>query len=407
MANRESTRKDVPYGPDNPHPLSQLRTELVWEGKYDEYGNRREVDIAGCAMPLQKIETIDEPRSRAEAEKDQKTLFELQKQSEKLGDFRNMLIWGDNKLTMASLLTHFKGRIDLIYIDPPFDVGADFSMEVSVGESREVIKKDQSVLELVAYRDMWGKGADSYLHMMFERLLIMRDLLSEKGFIYVHCDYRVQSMLRSILDEVFGKDNFLNEIVWRYEGPQAPSPIRFATKNDRILRYAKSADHCLPGEMYFYEKIPESEASYSQDESGKWFYTLPRGDYTDESIERLEKEGRIHRTRTGNVRIKYIVERTEGGFFLRRKKLADVWDDIPSLGHTANKEENTGFDTQKPEALIERIVLASTTPESVIADFFCGSGTTGAVAEKLGRRWIMSDLGRFAVHTSRKRLIEV
>jgi adenine-specific DNA-methyltransferase len=115
------------YGSDNPHPLSQLRTELVWEGKYDEYGNRREIDVAACVLPLQKIETIDEPRSRAEAERDDDSiLFELRKQAEKLGDFRNMLIWGDNKLVMASLLKTFQRAVDLIYIDTPFDVGADF-----------------------------------------------------------------------------------------------------------------------------------------------------------------------------------------------------------------------------------------------------------------------------------------
>src|SRR2546427_13140028 len=117
------------FGPQNPHPLSQLRTELVWEGKYDEYGRRREVDVAGAALPLQKIETIDEPRSRAEAECNQQALFSLNEQAQKLGDFRNLLIWGDNKLAMASLLQDFKGKVDLVYIDPPFDVGADFTMD--------------------------------------------------------------------------------------------------------------------------------------------------------------------------------------------------------------------------------------------------------------------------------------
>jgi hypothetical protein len=159
--------------------------------------------------------------------------------------------------------------------------------------------------------------------------------------------------------------------------------------------------------MYFEERIPDSEANYSKDEKGRWFYTLPKGDYTDESIARLKTEGRIHVTRTGNIRIKYFVEKSPDGYFLRRKKLADVWDDIPSLGLAANKDENMGYATQKPEALLERIIKASSNEGDVIADFFCGSGTTGAVAERLGRRWIMSDLGRFAIHTSRKRLIEL
>ena len=122
------------FGPDNPHPLSTMNTELIWEGKYDEFGNRREVDIAGDAMPMQKIETIDQPRSEAAAA-GQLEVFE--KKTSRLDDFRNMLIWGDNKLVMASLLKEFKGKIDLIYIDPPFDVGADFTMDVLIGEENE------------------------------------------------------------------------------------------------------------------------------------------------------------------------------------------------------------------------------------------------------------------------------
>src|SRR5713101_4145919 len=172
----------VRFGPANPHPLSQLKTELVWDGKYDEYGNRRVVDIAGSAMPMQKIETIDEPRSRAAAE-GQLELFEktrarirgeasqhAKKPNGPNGDFRNRLIWGDNKLVMASMLAEFKGKIDLIYIDPPFDVGADFAMDVPIGDEKEMVGKDQSTLEMVAYRDMWGKGTDSYLHFLWERL---------------------------------------------------------------------------------------------------------------------------------------------------------------------------------------------------------------------------------------------
>ncbi len=157
------------YGPDNPHLLSTRKTELIWEGKYDEYGNRREVDIAGCAIPMQKIETIDEPASRLKP----LGLFDSEKAHK--DDFRNMLIWGDNKLVMASLLKDFKGKIDLICTDPPVDVGADFTMNIPIGDEKENLYKDQSTLEIVAYRDMWGKGTDSYLHMMYERLLLMKE----------------------------------------------------------------------------------------------------------------------------------------------------------------------------------------------------------------------------------------
>ena len=151
-------RDNGPYGPNNPHPLSKLRTELVWKGKYDEYGNRRDIDIAGAAMPLQRIETVDEPRARIEA---QGNLFDAKKAH--LDDFRNMLVWGDNKLVTASLLREFRGKVDLIYIDPPFDVGADFTLEVPLGDGREAVEKTQSMLEFVAYNDTWGKNTDSYL----------------------------------------------------------------------------------------------------------------------------------------------------------------------------------------------------------------------------------------------------
>ena len=208
--------ESVKYGPHNPHPLSRMRTELVWEGKYDEFGRRREVDVAGLAMPLQKIETIDEPRSRAEA---QGYLFDEEKAHR--DDFRNRLIWGDNKLVMASLLSEFKGAIDLIYIDPPFDVGADFTMKIAIGDEKESTVKAPSIIEDIAYKDMWGKGVNSYLHTMYERFSCMKELLSETGTIYVHLDWRMNSSVRLLLDEIFGKGavigknalGFCNEII--------------------------------------------------------------------------------------------------------------------------------------------------------------------------------------------------
>ncbi len=197
------------FGPNKPHPLLTMRTELVWEGKYDEFGNRREVDIGKLAMPLQRIETIDEPRSRAEA---QKTLFD--EKTAHRDDFRNRLIWGDNKLVITSLIEEFSGKVDLIYIDPPFDVGADFTMNVAIGDGVQLAAKDQSLLEMVAYRDMWGRGADSYLQMLYERLSLMKTLLADGGSIFVHCDWHMSHMIRLILEEVFGRQHFVNEIVW-------------------------------------------------------------------------------------------------------------------------------------------------------------------------------------------------
>ena len=350
----------VYYGPDNPHPFSIMRTELIWEGKYDEFGNRRQVDIAGAAMPLQKIETIDEPRSRAEV---QGLLFEEQKAHR--DDFRNMLIWGDNKLIMASLLRDFKGKIDLIYIDPPFNVGADFTMKIPMGNVDEEIDKDQSSLELVAYRDMWGRGFDSYLQMMYERIVLMKELLTGNGSIYIHLDWRVIHYVKAIMDEVFGQANLINELIWVYTGPGTPNQRQFTRKHETILWYSKS---------------------------DKWTFN--------------ENKIRIpyHETTAGKFN-------SEGTGFkgspadLTKGKIPEDWWYLPVVQRVRN--EILGYSTQKPEKLINRIMLASSNEGDLVADFFCGSGTTGAVAEKLGRRWIMADLGRFAIHTSRKRLIDV
>jgi len=231
----------VRWGPDNPHPLSQLRTELVWDGKYDEYGNRRSVDIAGSAMPMQKIETVDMPRSEALAS-GQTTLGELK--TTRQDDFRNMLIWGDNKLVMASLLKDYRGKIDLIYIDPPFDVGADFTMQVPVGDGKENTEKDQSLLEMVAYKDMWGKGTDSYLHMMYERLALMKELLSENGSIYLHCDWRMVGYLRGMMDEIF--NFFENQISWKRSAIASNVKTQWRNSQDFLLLHRECGGSRIP-----------------------------------------------------------------------------------------------------------------------------------------------------------------
>jgi adenine-specific DNA-methyltransferase len=251
------------YGPNNPHPLAVMKTELVWEGKYDEWGNRREVDVAGCAMPLQRIETIDEPRSEAAAA-GQLAMFE--KKTTRVDDFRNRLIWGDNKLVMASLLKEFKGKIDLIYIDPPFDVGADFAMEVPLGEENDTIIKDQSALEMVAYRDMWGRGADSYLQMMNDRLSVLKELLSDAGSLYVHCDYRVNYYLRGVLDTILGPGRLVNEITWKRRGGILAQSRQYGASTDTILFYSKT-------DNYFFDPPLQKEGAED--------YVAERFKYTD------------------------------------------------------------------------------------------------------------------------------
>ena len=362
--------QNIRWGIDNPHPLSQMRTELVWEGKYDEYGKRRTVDIAGCAMPMQRIETIDEPASRLLS---QGGLFDAVKAHR--DDFRNMLIWGDNKLVMASLLKDFKGKIDLIYIDPPFDVGADFTMDVPIGDEKETVGKDQSTLEMVAYRDMWGKGTDSYLHMMYERLALMKELLSETGCIYAQCDWRMSPFLRCLLDEVFGKENFQNEIYWYYYNKLHGITKRvYPRATDTILYYLKNR-----AAGYTFKQISE-----------------PR-------------ENPVKKLKYSFIGGKIVNDKDEFGktitYMSTERQIDNVWR-IRML-QPADQTEYLGYATQKPEDIIERILTASSNEGDLVADFFCGSGTTGAVAERLGRRWIMSDLGRFAIHTSRKRLIEL
>ena len=363
-------KPEAPFGPDNPHPLSKIKTELVWDGKYDEYGNRREFDISGCEMPLQKIESIDEPRSHAEGA-GQLTLFE--KKSKRLDDFRNMLVWGDNKLVMASLLKNYKGKIDLIYIDPPFDVGADFTMKIPIGDKDESIEKEQSTLEMVAYKDMWGKGTDSYLQMIYERLKILKDLLSENASIYVHCDFRVNGFIRLIMNEIFGSELFQNEIIWFYPDSPGRPYDKFVPKHDTIYRYTKTSKFTFNPDSV---RIPILEASKKRYESPRYL---------------INSQGK---------RFEYT-----GGRSIEEGKIPETVWQIPVVKGTSSEDNN--YSTQKPEALLERIIKASSNEGDLVADLFCGSGTTGAVAEKLGRRWIMCDLGRFAIHTSRKRMIEI
>jgi DNA modification methylase len=400
-----------------------MRTELVWDGKYDEYGNRRELDMAAYAMPMQKIETVDEPRQRAAAE-GQTEMFErrvlkIQETAPEYRvskDFRNRLIWGDNKLIAASLLKEFKGKIDLIYIDPPFDVGADFTMDVPIGNAKDTIGKDQSTLEMVAYRDMWGKGMDSYLQMLFERFCLMKQLLAETGVIYIHVGPDVASAVRLVATEVFGPDGFLNEIIWK-RTPFSSKALakKFPVNHDTLFFFAKREDG------YKFQHIYDD---YSEDYKARFKYKDARGlyrktllkTYSKATEERLKSEDRwidpvkegafpsykqyLHESKGRQIEDIWGNEEDE-----INEGAGNVWEDLNLSNPMAT--ERTGYATQKPEVLLERIIRASSNESDLVADFFCGSGTTGTVAEKLGRRWIMSDLGRFAIHTSRKRLIEL
>ena len=339
--------------------------ELLWNGKTDE--------VTNTVLPFQVIEQIDEPRSDDKIGL-QSTLFD--DSGRQLTGWTNKLIWGDNKLILSSLSNgplrkeiEAQGGLKLIYIDPPFDVGADFSMQLKIGDGKdeESFTKKPSVIEEIAYRDTWGKGADSFIAMIYERLKLMHDLLAEEGSIYVHCDYRVSGYMRLVLDEIFGKDNFQNELIWHF--------IKGASGNDRFGRKHQT--------IFYYSKSVDS-FTFNRNEIGV--------EYNPETLARAQR---------GEARYNISAEELEE----RGKNPGDVWSDLHPV--QGNGLENTGYATQKPESFLERIIKASSNENDIVADFFCGSGTTMSVAEKLNRKWIGSDLGKFGIHTSRKRMIDV
>ncbi|HQB50119.1 MAG: site-specific DNA-methyltransferase [Candidatus Cloacimonas sp.] len=388
------------WGPANPHPLSKIKTELIWEGKYDEFGRKREVKLPSTPYPLQRIETIDEPHDRIKADRTiQGDIFDDNAFSENNhpDDFRNMLIWGDNKLVMNSLLEKFRGKIDLIYIDPPFDVGADFTVDIKVGNNQEELHKEQSVMEAVAYRDTWGKGTDSYLHMMYERLFLIRELLSEEGSLYVHCDWRVNSLIRALLDDIFTPNNFRNEIIWHYQTYQGQVKSYYPRKHDMIYLFSKSQK---PIFYLLKDSNPEQTIDFT-----RWNqYLNENNEITGDNYPKTDTrfDGYIRRFIKENHRKpgpQDVILKIEGN------TLDSVWN-LKAVD-PKDKDERLDYPTQKPEALLERIIKASSNENSIVADFFCGSGTTMAVAEKLGRKWIGVDLGRYSIHTTRKRLIQV
>ncbi len=339
--------------------------ELVWNGKTS--------DVCNIVLPFQVIEQVDEPRAeKPEDTEAQLSLFD--ERGRQLKGWTNKLIWGDNKLILSSLKNgplreeiEAQGGLKLIYIDPPFDVGADFSMDIAVGDDDTFTKKP-NILEEIAYRDTWGKGADSFIAMIYERLVLMRDLLAEDGSIYVHCDWRVNSLVRLCLDEVFGTNCNAGELIWRYSWGLRTKKC-WNRKHDTILMYSKgdtivfNADDVLED-----REISESTAN------------------------RLQYKGAL------------ISDGNKGRGKEQKALPSDVWY-VATINGMASERLN--YPTQKPEELISKIILASSNEGDLIADFFCGSGTTAAVAEKLDRKWIVSDLGKFAVHTTRKRMIGV
>jgi len=394
--------------------------ELVWNGKTNEVSN--------VVLPFQVIEQVDEPR----AEKPEDTALQaglFDERGRQLKGWTNKLIWGDNKLILSSLKNgplreeiEAQGGLKLIYIDPPFDVGADFSMDIEIGD--ETFTKKPSIIEEIAYRDTWGRGADSFITMIYERLLVMRDLLHEKGSIYVHCDWRLNSYLRTICDEIFGAENFVNEIAWRRttaHGDAKQGAKRFDIVHDSILFYVKDCNKRTWNTQYVAFSDEQIEAQYNKLEDGRRYRLVtptaskPGGDtsydwkgvrppqgrgwaYSRKKMEEFDKAGKLYHSSTGQPYIKYYLDERPG------VAASSIWADM-LLAPTAL--ERVQYPTQKPQSVLTRIIEASSAPGDLVADFFCGSGTTCAVAETLGRKWVGADLGKFAIHTTRKRLIGV
>lgn len=347
--------------------------ELLWYGKYEkiELGNKMPIERPN--LPFQVVETINKPRIKGEV---QSFLFPEKEWPENYPkDWKNLLIWGDNKLVMSSLLKQgWAGKINLIYIDPPFFTGADFTIRTKVGD--EQIEKAPSIIEERAYRDTWSGGIASYLKYMYERLVLMRELLAENGTIWVHLDEHVGHYVKVMMDEIFGYENFLNEIVWYYPDNFQGNVNRYANNHNIILVYSKTLEIKLNR-----IKIP-----------------LDKPIKRDKRVWDKEKS-------------KIVAARDENGNIIyelfTHKYADDVWTIGQSSVSKAHSSEYLGFDTQKPEELLRRIILSASNPGDIVADFFCGSGTTLAVAEKLGRRWIGCDLSKFAIQVTRKRLLDI
>ena len=306
----------------------------------------------------------------------------------------NKLFWGDNLQVMSHLLKDFRGKIDLIYIDPPFDSKADYKKKIEIRGVGKT-ESDSTSFEEKQYGDIWTN--DEYIQFMYERMILIRELLSDTGTVYIHCDWHKSHHLRLIMDEVFGNNNFLNEVVWAYGTYIGQTKKNFPRKHDTIFVYTKTSQHTFNmlrdddldsdanykrWKKYFNENNQVCGDNYPKDDSKFAGY-----------VKRFEKEhGRLPESRDD------IILEIDG------KVIDDVWY-IQSVNPFAT--ERIGYPTQKPEELIERIILASSNPGDIVFDCFMGSGTTQAVAMKLGRRFIGADINLGAIQTTTKRLLAV
>jgi adenine-specific DNA-methyltransferase len=348
-------------------------TELIWDGKYDKDGKR--VAPLRVMLPFQTVETVNEST-------EDRRLHPLFPNESPTAHWRNRLIWGDKKYVLPSLLPEFAGKVNLIYIDPPFAVGQNFSFTATIPDNPETEEdettsfiKEPSIIEQKAYRDTWGKGLDSYLAWMYETLVVLRELLAENGSIFVHLDVHRGPYIKGMLDEVFGVENFQNEIAWYYYNKLHGATKRCVPKAfDQILYYVKSRG------------------------SGYTFHTLsePR----EQPVKKLK-----YRFINGEIRNLKDENGKTITYVSTERQIDNVWR-IRCL-QPANQQEWVNYDTQKPVDLIERILSISSNEGDLILDCFCGSGSSLVAAERMRRHWIGCDLSRFAIHTTRKRLLGI
>ena len=395
--------------------------ELIWPGKTS--------NVTNVVLPFQCIEQIDEPR--AETSGPVADLFQMGSGGRQGGGWSNKLIWGDNKLVLASLKggplrreIEAAGGLKLVYIDPPFDVGADFSFPIEVGGG-DLLTKEPSIIEDIAYRDTWGHGIDSYLAMITERARIIYDILAVGGVFYLHIDTIMGGLISTAISEIFGSKSEINIVSWKRtttkndasQGaknfPRIREQLHIFSKgglpntfNQPYTGYqdgyvdAKYNNSDPDGRRYMLDNLTAPGAGSRGHPTYEIFGVTRYWRYNIEKMNGLIAEGRVVQPSSGAVpRYKRYLDEMKG------IAVGDVWDDVMPINSQA--DERQGYPTQKPEPLLERVIESSSNPGDLVADFFCGSGTTLAVAEKLGRKWIGADLGRFAIHTSRKRLIGV
>lgn len=342
----------------------------------------------------------------------------------------NQLYYGDCLTIMREFIP--PESVDLIYLDPPFnsnraynaiykdETGRPLPDQIeafcdlwNLDAAAERVIKHMPVLIQEAgigngLAEFWRIWPDAlrktqprllaYISYMTERLLFLRGVLKPSGSIYLHCDPTASHYIKLMMDGVFGHENFRNEIVWHYDGPQRPSRRNFGSKHDIILRYAKTEDYFASAEGIapFRALDREELATYRRLGDGRYYYTTPKGSYTDASIAKLKSEDRIEVTENGKIRVRHFLPVDASGKVGRKKQLHDVWSDIPSLGHAGGKER-LGYATQKPLALLERIIKASSNPGDLVLDPFCGCATTLEAAHRLKRDWIGIDIAIHAV----------